>query len=151
MSKISSYQSVIPAAGDKIIGTDVSNTSSDPGGETVNFNVADFAPTRVVENLQTGTAYQVASADVNSIVSMNNAAANTVTIPTNSTDPIPVGATITIHQDGAGATTIRAASGVTLRGVSAGACQMLARYGAATIYKRSANAWIVLGAVGTVA
>ena len=49
-----------------------------------------------------------------------HAAANAVTIPTHSSVALPVGSRIVVRQTGAGATTVVAASGVTLNGSVAG-------------------------------
>lgn len=150
MTKMASYPVVKLSKSDLILGTDKSDTSQDPLGKTVNFLAGDFVTTEVSENLPAGTSYTLSSSDVNGIVTMQSSSANTVTIPSHASDPIPIGSTILIHQEGSGTTTIRAASGVTLRGVSAGACQLLARYGSATLFKRGTNQWVVLGAVGAV-
>ena len=40
MAKINTYPNATPAAGDKLLGTDISDTGNDPGGETVNFLVS---------------------------------------------------------------------------------------------------------------
>jgi hypothetical protein len=40
MAKINTYPDVTPAVGDKLLGTDVSDTANDAGGETVNFLVS---------------------------------------------------------------------------------------------------------------
>jgi len=53
MSKINDttdYPVTVPAAGDMLIGTDVSNTSTDAGGETANFTVAGLT-THVESNM----------------------------------------------------------------------------------------------------
>lgn len=76
---------------------------------------------------------------------------NTVTIPTNASVALPVGSLIEIWQVGAGATTIAAAGGVTLNGVTAGSGTITARYGAVTLRKIATNSWLVAGAIGSVA
>ena len=57
-------------------------------------------------NAQTGTTYTFVLSDANNCVTMANAAANTVTIPANATVAFPVGTTLTVVQNGAGATTV---------------------------------------------
>jgi len=63
-------------------------------------------------NNQTGTAYTLALTDSNKYIRMNNASANTVTVPDNATTAFPLGTQIYITQVGAGQTTI--ASSVTI-------------------------------------
>lgn len=151
MSKISTYGTVIPAKADIILGSDKSNTTNDAGGETANFLVEEFSLSRTTEKIVTGATYTLLVADRDSIITMNVAAVNTVTIPANATQALPIGTSININQEGVGITTIKAASGVTLRGVSQGQCQITARYGIATVFKRATNDWIIFGAVGDVA
>ncbi len=93
----------------------------------------------------------LALADKGAIVEMTSASANTVTIPDEATVDFPVGTLVNITQAGAGTTTIAAATGVTLNGVSAGATDMDGRWAGAALYKRGADAWVVQGAVGDVA
>ena len=75
---------------------------------------------------------------------MSNASANTLTVPANSTAAFPVGAQVTIIQNGAGQTTITGAGGVTLNSVS-GEKRIGFRYGAATCVKEATNAWYLFG------
>ena len=72
-------------------------------------------------NAQTGTAYTLvltdapASSASSGIVSMNNAAANVVTVPTHAAVAFPKGTTIQIPQLGAGSTSVAGDTGVTVR------------------------------------
>lgn len=106
-------------------------------------------------NAQTGTAYTLVLADAGDIVSMNNASANTVTIPTNLVAAFPYpgdGSTngctiIQIRQAGAGSTAITPTTGVTLnaRGLTAGTMHIAGQYGYATLVKVGQNAWELSG------
>ena len=101
---------------------------------------------------ETGTTKTVLVGDRGKSIFMNNAAANTLTIPTGLTD----GFTALVVQQGAGATTITAAAGVTLQGaggsVVAGSCTIQTQYGAAVIFKRNgAETYLVSGDINTVA
>lgn len=102
-------------------------------------------------NAQTGTTYTAVKADgLNAIVTMDNASANTFSIPTDATYAFPTGTTLLVYQKGAGVTTIQAASSGTTTVVSAGAvaaAPVLARYKSAACIKIAANSWIVVGAV----
>jgi hypothetical protein len=102
-------------------------------------------------NAQTGTTYTAVKADgLNAIVTMDNASANTFSIPTDATYNFPIGSTLLVYQKGAGITTIQAVTSGTTTVVSAGAVSaapVLARYKSAAAIKIAANSWIVVGAV----
>lgn len=102
-------------------------------------------------NAQTGTTYTAVKADgLNQIVTMDNAAANIFSIPTDATYAFPIGTTLLVYQKGAGITTIQAVTSGTTTVVSAGAVSaapVLARYKSAAAIKIAANSWIVVGAV----
>ncbi len=98
-------------------------------------------------NAQTGTAYTVTTADVNKIVERNNAAANNTTIPNNTAQAIPVGSWVHIVQMGAGASTIVADSGVTIR--SPESLVLEKQYAACSLYKRATNEWVMMGYLAT--
>jgi hypothetical protein len=102
-------------------------------------------------NAQTGTTYTAVKADgLNAIVTMDNAAANIFSIPTDATYNFPIGSTLLVYQKGAGITTIQAVTSGTTTVVSAGAVSaapVLARYKSAAAIKLAANSWIVVGAV----
>lgn len=68
-------------------------------------------------NDQSGTGYTAVLTDAGGTIRMSNAAANTVTIPANSTTILKVGTRIRVSQIGAGTTTIVAAGGVTINTV----------------------------------
>lgn len=102
-------------------------------------------------NAQTGTTYTAVKADgLNAIVTMDNAAANIFSIPTDATYNFPTGTTLVVYQKGAGVTTIQAVTSGTTTVVSAGAvaaAPVLARYKSAACIKIAANSWIVVGGI----
>ena len=110
---------------------------------------ASFAGLTV--NAQTGTTYTAVKADgLNAIVTMDNAAANTFSIPTDATYNFPIGTTLVVYQKGVGITTIQAVTSGTTTVVSAGAvaaAPVLARYKAAAAIKLAANNWTVVGGI----
>jgi len=118
-------------------------------------NALKITPTQAAagtDNNQTGTAYTLVLADQeNKSVWMSNASANVLTIPLNASVAFPIGTKINIVMEGAGVTSITGDTGVTLNGVSAGSGAINNQYQGASITKRSANVWIVLGDIGTVA
>src|SRR5690606_38730600 len=102
-------------------------------------------------NDQTGVSYTLALTDAAHLVTMNNAAANTLTIPANATVAFPVGTAITVGQKGAGVTTIDAATGVTLNGVSGGQGDITGQWATVTLRKTATDTWEAWGSIGTVA
>lgn len=99
-------------------------------------------------NKQTGTSYTLDVTDQNRIIEMNNASANTVTIPLDSTLSLPIGTQIMILQTGSGATTISVAAGGTLNctpQVSGGSAKLRAQWSSAVIVKRAADTWVAIG------
>jgi len=102
------------------------------------------------ENPQTGTTYTLAIGDRGLLVSMTNASANTLTIPTNSSVAFAVDTVILVKMGGAGPTTISAATGVTLNGTSAGSADISGQYKWAGLRKSAIDAWELFGAHGAV-
>ncbi len=102
-------------------------------------------------NAQTGTTYTAVKADgLNAIVTMDNAAANVFSIPTDATYNFPIGTTLVVYQKGAGITSINAVTSGTTTVTSAGAVSavpVLARYKAAAAIKLAANNWTVVGGI----
>jgi hypothetical protein len=93
-------------------------------------------------NAQTGTTYTLAIGDAGNIVTMNNAAANTLTIPPNSSVAFPVGTQIDIAQKGAGKTTIAAGAGVTINNTNK---SLAAQYAGVTAIKEATDTWTLYG------
>jgi hypothetical protein len=118
--------------------------------ETLGDSVdASFAGLSI--NAQTGTTYTAVKADgLYQIVTMDNAAANIFSIPTDATYNFPIGTTLIVYQKGAGITTIQAVTSGTTTVVSAGAvlaAPVLARYKTAAAIKLAANSWTVVGGI----
>lgn len=95
-------------------------------------------------NTQTGTAYTLALTDAGICVEMNNASANTLTVPPNSSVAFPVGTQILITQYGAGQTTIAAGAGVTIRQADA-KLKLAKQYAQASLVKRATDEWVLSG------
>lgn len=96
-------------------------------------------------NTQTAS-YTLALTDQqqDTVVEMNVATANNLTIPLNSVVAFPIGSQILIAQYGAGQTTIVPTSGVTLRS-SGGRTKIALQYGLATLIKRGTDEWYLAG------
>jgi len=97
-------------------------------------------------NTQT-TSYTAVLTDAGKVVEINNASANTFTIPPNSSVAFPIGTYINIAQYGAGATTITPGVGVTIR--NRAGLKLGGQYGIATLYKRSTDEWVAAGDLTT--
>lgn len=97
-------------------------------------------------NAQTGTAYTLVLADAGKVIEMNNASANTLTVPPNSSVAFPVGTKIDIVQTGAGETSIAPGSGVTLNS-DTNKRKINAQWAAATLIKRGTDTWALIGAL----
>ena len=95
-------------------------------------------------NAQVGTTYTLALTDDGKIVEMNNASANTLTVPPNSSVAFPVGSQILVLQTGAGQTTVAAGAGVTVNSKD-GNLKLSAQWCAATLIKRATDVWVVVG------
>lgn len=99
----------------------------------------------------TTTAKTLALGDAQTLVEMNNASANVLSIPLDATVAFPIGTVISVTMLGAGTTSITALTDVTLNGVSAGSGDIDAQYSGVSLYKRGTDEWVVQGAIGAVA
>ena len=95
-------------------------------------------------NTQTGTTYTLAVADAGQLVTLANASAITLTVPTNASVPFAIGTQITIAQSGAGQVTISPAVGVTVSAADT-ATKLRVQWSAATLIKTDTNNWILIG------
>lgn len=95
-------------------------------------------------NLQTGASYTAVAADVGKVVSMNNAAANTLLLPPG----LPVGSSITIRQAGAGQTTVDADTGATVDSRDS-AFKLAGQRAYATALVVGTDAWELFGDITT--
>ena len=94
-------------------------------------------------------SYTAVLANNGQVVTMNNASANTFSIPTNASVAFPIGTQLNVLQIGAGQTTIQAVtSGTTTiqsTGATAAAPKLRVRYSAATCLKAGTDLWYVFG------
>ncbi len=94
----------------------------------------------------TTTARTLALTDAGKLVRMNNASATTVTVPPNSSVAFGVGAQIIVAAMGAGAVTVAAGAGVTLRSKDS-ALEIDGQYATASCVQVAADEWLVFGAL----
>ncbi len=123
-----------------VAGTGVTLSSD---SETVVITTAAGGATMAI-NAQTGTAYTLDVTDAGNCVEMNNAAANQLTIPPNGSVAFGIGTTILVRQMGAGATTMVAGSGVTIRNPH-GTLKLTKQYASVALHKRGTDEWCVEG------
>jgi len=97
----------------------------------------------IVTNRQTAS-YTLVLGDADKLVEINNASANNLTIPLNSSVAFATGTQILLAQYGAGQTTIVATSGVTIRSNGA-KLKLNAQYSGATLVKIDTNEWYLFG------
>jgi hypothetical protein len=106
----------------------------------------------VAINAQTGVTYTVVLADgLNKIITMDNASANDLKIPTDASVDFPIGTVLNVFVKGAGTTTISAVTSGTTTISSAGAvaaAPTVATKKSASCIKIAANSWIVVGNIG---
>jgi len=96
-----------------------------------------------ITNRQT-SSYSLVLADRGKLVEMNSASANTLTIPLNSSIAFPIGTKIDVTQYGAGATTITATGGVTIRSFTS-FLKLAGQYAACTLVKIGTDEWYCYG------
>jgi len=105
----------------------------------------------VAINAQTGATYTVVLADgLNKVITMDNASANTLSIPTDASVAFPVGTVLNVYCKGAGTTTISAVTPGTTTITSAAtvpASPTLTSKKAGSCVKIAANSWIVVGGI----
>ena len=94
-------------------------------------------------------SYTAVLANNGQVVTMDNASANTFSIPTNASVAFPIGTQINVLQIGAGQTTIQAVTSGTTSilstGGTAAAPKLRVRYSAATCLKAGTDLWYVFG------
>jgi hypothetical protein len=105
-----------------------------------NFTLLETLPI----NAQVGTTYGPLLTDANSMITMDNAAANTITIPANGSIAFPVGTRLHFMQLGAGITTI-AITGDTLNGPVVAPFTIREQFVPVTALKQTTTTWLLYG------
>ena len=119
-----------------------SNTDVEASIDAVEADITNI--NELQQNEQTGTTYTLALTDSGKVVEMNNASANTLTVPPNSSVAFPVGSQILVLQTGAGQTTLAAGAGVTVNSKD-GNLKLSAQWCGVTLIKRATDVWVVVG------
>lgn len=97
----------------------------------------------ITTNRQTAS-YTLVLSDADKLVEINNASANNLTVPPNSSVAFSTGTQILLAQYGAGQTTVVAGSGVTIRS-NGGKLKLNAQYSGATLIKIASDEWYLFG------
>ena len=95
-------------------------------------------------NTQTGTSYTLAVNDSGQLVTLSNASAITLTVPTNASVPFAIGTQVTITQANSGQVTVAGAVGVTVNSADS-ALKLRVQWSSATLIKTNTNSWILIG------
>ncbi len=104
----------------------------------------NLAIAMIALNAQTGTSYTTVLGDDGKLITLDNAAAITLTIPPNGTVAYGIGTQLNIMQLGAGQVTITPGAGVTIR--SAGSkLKTKEQYAVATCVKIATDTWVAVG------
>ena len=93
-------------------------------------------------NAQTGTSYTLVLTDVAKVISLTNAAAITLTVPTNASVAFPVGTQILLYQGGAGQVTISSSATINSQGSK---LKINGQYAVAGLIKIATDEWVAFG------
>jgi len=134
------FQFATPASGD--IEGIVTGTNSGLSGGATSGTVT--LRQKLEFDAETGTTYTLLAANLNQLVTLNNASAITLTVPPS---VFSAGDVINIAQIGAGQVTLSQGAGVTINstGATATAPKLRARYSAASIICTASNTFLVVG------
>lgn len=96
-------------------------------------------------NAQVGTTYTLVLGDLGKLVTLTNASAITLTVPTNASVAYAVGSRIDIAQLGAGQVTVAGAGGVTVSATPG--LKLSAQYAGGSLIKTATNTWLLVGSL----
>jgi hypothetical protein len=93
-------------------------------------------------NAQTGTSYTLVLTDVAKVISLTNASAITLTVPTNASVAFPIGTQILLYQGGAGQVTISSSATIRSQGSK---LKLYAQYAVGGLLKVATDEWVAFG------
>ena len=141
------YQTPLTAGTDYVAPSALSNyiPSSEKGANsgvaTLDSNGKVTASQTSARIVSKSSAYTLASSDAGCLLTVTGT--TTITIP----GTLAVGTEIEIMNYGTGTVTVKAASGVTLNGTSAGSKEITDQYTSAVLKAITATAWVIQGAI----
>lgn len=126
--------------------SDVSTLDSDLSTAQTDINNLETDVTNIneLQIVSTGANRTLALSDAGKLIQFTDSGAETCTVPPNSSVAFPVGTQILVVQEGTGAVTLAAGSGVTINSKD-GNLKLSARYCGVTLIKRATDTWYALG------
>ena len=106
--------------------------------------MTNVATAMISINAQTGTSYTTVLADDGKLITLDNAASITLTIPPNSSVAYGIGTQLNLMALAAGVVTITAGAGVTIRS-DGSKLKLNAQYAVATVLKIASDSWVAVG------
>ena len=101
------------------------------------------------EIVETSVSRVLSAADENKAIHAIGASDVTLTVPSNATAAIPVGAEFELARIGTGGATISGVSGVLINGTDAGTASISGQWQTAVLRKIDTNEWLVIGGIGS--
>ena len=104
-----------------------------------------IATAQALINAQAGTTYTIALTDAGYLVTLSNAAAITLSVPTDASVAFPIGTQILLMQFGAGQVTVAAVTPGTTSVNGKNGLKTSGQYSIISMIKVAANSWVVAG------
>jgi hypothetical protein len=117
-----------------------------PGDTLTAASMSALSNSLISINAQTGTAYTPGTADVGKLVTLGNAAGETITIPANATTAFAIGDQLNFMNLSTGVATFVAGGTAVIRSAG-GALKLSTQYAVCTCLKIDTDTWVMVGNV----